>query len=115
MFSMQSLIVWIVSSLLLYITAIIVPGFKISSFLRAMIAALVIGLLNMFIRPLLIFLSLPITIITLGLFIFVVNAIILRLAAGMLKGFDIHGWFPAIIGALVLALMQVISYNLMGI
>lgn len=115
MLSTQGLVIWFVSSLLLYLTAMVVPGFKISSFLNAMLAALVVGFLNMFLRPLLIFLSLPITIITLGLFIFVVNAVILRLAAGMLKGFDINGWVPAILGALVLAVMQMVSLNLFGV
>ena len=115
MLSTQGLVIWFVSSLLLYLTAMVVPGFKISSFMSAMLAALVVGFLNMFLRPLLIFLSLPITIMTLGSFIFVVNAVILRLAAGMLKGFDINGWVPAILGALVLAVMQVVSLNLFGI
>ncbi len=115
MFSMHTFIVWLVASLLLYLTAVVVPGFTISSFPRAMLAALVVGFLNMFIRPLLLFISLPITILTLGLFIFVVNAVVLRLAAGMIKGFDISGWLPATIGAFVLALMQVLSFRLFGI
>lgn len=115
MLSMENLIVWFVSSLLLYLTAVIVPGFKISSFPRAMLAALIVGLLNMLLRPLLVFLSLPITIITLGFFIFVVNAVILRLAAGMLKGFDINGWMPAIAGALVLAILRVVSFSFFAV
>ena len=115
MFSMDSLILWLVSSLLLYLTAVIVPGFKITSFGRALLAALIVGLLNMFIRPILIFLSLPINIITLGLFVFVINAVILRLAAAMLKGFDISGWIPAIIGAIVMALLNALAFMVFGV
>lgn len=103
------LIVWFLSSLLLYLTAVVVPGFKVESFTRAMIAAVVVGFFNMFLRPLLLFLTLPINIITLGLFTFVVNAIVLRLAAGLIKGFEIKGWGPAILGAIVMALLQVVA------
>ena len=100
------IIVWLFSALLLYLTAVIVPGFKITSFGRAMIAALIVGLLNMLIRPILFYITLPINVLTLGLFTFVLTAIILRASAGLLKGFDISGWIPAILGAVVMTLIQ---------
>lgn len=110
----QMLAVWLLSAIVLMITAYVVPGFTIKSFGSAMWASLLVGLLNMLIRPILMFLSLPLNFLTLGLFTFVVNAIILRIAAGLLKGFDINGWFSAIIGAVVLALVNYLFYVLIG-
>lgn len=100
------LVTWVLSALCLYLTALIVPRFTIHSFPSALWAAVVIGFLNMVLRPILWFLTLPINIITLGLFTFVVNAVILKVAAKLLKGFDIEGWLPAILGAIVLAIVQ---------
>lgn len=105
---------WMISSIVLYLTAVIVPGFVIKSFGSAMWASIVVGLFNMILRPILIFLTLPLNILTLGLFTFVVNAIVLRAAAGLLKGFDINGWLPAILGAIVLAVLQTLLYVLFG-
>lgn len=110
----QMLVLWLVSAIVLMITAYLVPGFKIKSFGSAMWASIVVGLLNMLIRPVLMFLSFPINFLTLGLFTFVVNAIILRIAAGLLKGFDIDGWWSAIIGAIVLALVNYVFFLLFG-
>lgn len=106
--------VWILCSVAICITAAITPGFTLKGFGSAMIASMVIGLLNMTIRPILWFLTLPITIITLGLFTVVLNAIVLRMAAGLLKGFDISGWFPAIFGAIILALVQALLFWIFG-
>lgn len=97
---------WLICSAAVYLTAAIIPGFIIRGFGAAMIAALVIGLLNVTLRPVLLILTLPINILTLGLFTIFVNAIVLRISAGLLKGFDISGWLPALIGAIVLALVQ---------
>jgi putative membrane protein len=108
------LLVWIVSALALMITAYVVPGFKIHSFGSAMWASVIVGLLNMLIRPILLFLTLPINFLTLGLFTFVVNAIVLRMAAGLLKGFDIDGWGSAIVGAVVLVLVNYLFLILFG-
>lgn len=110
----QMLVVWLLSAVVLLITAYVVPGFTIKSFGSAMWASLIVGLLNMLIRPILLFLTLPINILTLGLFTFVVNAIVLRLAAGLLKGFDIDGWFSAIIGAIVLAIVNYLVFMAFG-
>ena len=105
---------WILLSISLYLTAILVPGFRIKSFFSSLWAVVIIGLLNTFILPVLWFFTLPINIITLGLFTFVLNAIILRIAAGLLKGFDIDGWLSAIIGAIVLAFVQWASFYYLG-
>ena len=111
---LEMLVMWVASAVVLYLTAMLVPGFTIKSFGSAMLAAVMVGLLNMLFKPILIFLTLPINILTLGLFTFVVNAIILRMAAGLLKGFDNNGWFPAILGALVLAVLQAVGHLLFG-
>jgi putative membrane protein len=102
------LLVWILSALALLITSKLVKGFEIKDFKAALIASLVIGLLNAVLRPILLLLTLPINILTLGLFTFVVNAIVLRLAAGMMSSFKIADWMTAIIGAFVLVIVQIL-------
>lgn len=97
---------WIALSVALMVTAFLVPKFEVKSFGSALIAVAVIGFFNAILQPILWFLTLPINILTLGLFTFVINAIILRISAGLLKGFDIGGWLPAILGAVVLSLVQ---------
>jgi putative membrane protein len=99
----MALVHWLLSALALLITAYVVPGFKVKSFKTALITCLVIGLANIIIRPILLFLTLPLNILTLGLFTFVVNAVILRICASILRDFSISGWFSAIVGAVVLS------------
>lgn len=111
---LSMLVVWFLSALSLYLTAMIVPGFKIATFGSALIAAVVVGLLNMFLKPILFILTLPINILTLGLFSFVLTAIVLKISAGMLKGFEINGWIPAIFGAVVLAIVQILIHMIVG-
>lgn len=108
------LITWVLSALCLFLTAMVVPKFKIESFGSAMWAAVLVGFFNMWLTPVLMFLSLPLTFLTLGFFVFVVNAAVLKLAAKILKGFDIEGWWPAILGAIVLAVAQALIFTLAG-
>lgn len=108
---MGMLLTWFLCACCIYITAAIVPGFKIKSFWSSFGAAFVIGFLNMLLKPILIVLTFPINFLTLGLFTFVVNACILKIAAKMLKNFEIDGWVPAIFGAIVLALVQSIFFQ----
>jgi len=105
---MGLLISLILNTLALIITAYIVPGFKVDSFTSAILAAVVLGLINTFIKPILLFLTLPLTVVTLGLFIFVVNAIVLRLTSLFVPGFLVDGWVPAILGAIVLSVASTI-------
>lgn len=100
---MEMLLQWIVSSAALGITALVVPGFRIKGISTAFMATLMIGAANIFIKPLLVFLTLPLTVVTLGFFLFVVNAAILRLCAAFMKNFDITNWFSAVVGAIILA------------
>ncbi len=99
------LIHWLVAALCLGITAYIVPGFTISNIFAALIAALVMGLLNIIVWPVLAILTLPLTIVTFGLFLFVVNALVLKFGASLVPGFSINGFLPAIVGAFVLTLV----------
>lgn len=105
---MKILISVVLNALALLITAYIVPGFHVASFTTAILAAVVLGVVNTVIKPILSFITAPLTILTLGLFIFVVNAIVLFIAAAIVKGFTIDGWIPAILGAIVLSLVSTI-------
>lgn len=100
-----SLVHWLVASLAILTTAYLVPGFRVQNFVSALIAALIIGFVNIAIWPLLVILTLPLTLITFGLFLLVVNGIALKIAAAMTPGFEIEGFFPAVIGAIVLAVV----------
>lgn len=101
---------WLVSGLAVLLTAKIVPGFRVSGFISACIAALVIGLANALLWPVLIILTLPINILTLGLFTFVVNGMVLKICAALLPGFEINSWWSAIFGAIVLSLVGMILH-----
>jgi putative membrane protein len=87
---------WLTATFALLLTAYLVPGFQITGFAAAMMAALIIGLVNIFIWPLLVVFTLPLTVVTFGLFLFVVNGISLKIAAAISPGFEINGFLPAI-------------------
>ena len=101
---------WIVAAVSLVITAYIVPGIAVASFPAAMVAAVFIGLVNAVVRPIITLLTLPLSILTLGLFLFVVNAISLSLAswlAGAFSiGFSVSGFWPALVGSIVLSFVS---------
>jgi len=101
---------WIVAAVSLVITAYIVPGITVASFPAAMVAAVFIGLVNAVVRPIITLLTLPLSILTLGLFLFVVNAISLSLAswlAGAFSiGFTVSGFWPALFGSIVLSFVS---------
>ena len=93
---------WIVNALALMLTAFVVPGFGVTSLYTALIAALVLGLVNALVRPLLFLLTLPVTLLTLGLFTFVLNALMIWLVSTIVKGFTVEGFVPALLAALFL-------------
>jgi len=103
---MYLIVNWFIGALSLMIVAHIIPGFAVRSFGSALIAALVIGLVNATIGLVLKIMTLPLTILTFGLFLFIVNAFLLQLAAMLVSGFSIDGFFPAIIGAIVLTIVH---------
>lgn len=105
---------WIFAAISLAVTAAIVPGFTVSNVGSALLAALIVGFLNIFIWPLLVVLTLPLTVVTFGLFLFVINAIILKFGAALVPGFDIQGFLPAVIGAVVLTIVGWMARFVMG-
>lgn len=94
---------WVIYSLLIVFTSWIVPGISVENFLSAMLVCLVIALINVFIRPLVEFISLPVTFLTLGLFSFVINALLLMLAGFLTPGFEVEGFLSALLGSIVLS------------
>lgn len=92
---------WVLSASALLFVAYVYSGVEVRSFATAMIAALVIGLLNAVVRPVLVVLTLPVTVLTLGLFLFVINALLFWAAAAVLDGFVVHGFLAALIGSLL--------------
>ncbi|MGH0037583.1 MAG: phage holin family protein [Myxococcota bacterium] len=98
----------IVSAALLVLVASAVPGIKLTGPLAALLGALVLGFVNALVRPLVVLLTLPITVITFGLFLLIVNAAMLKLAAVVVPGFRIRGWWPAILGAVLLTVLNLL-------
>jgi putative membrane protein len=112
-FPMTALLVqWFLSAIALLVVSNIVPGFKVNGLWPALIASLVIGLLNATVGALLKLLTLPLSILTLGLFLLVINGIVLLLASSIVRGFDVRGFFPAFCGAAVLALLGMLIRSL---
>mgnify|MGYP001772986627 CR=1 FL=1 len=97
---------WFLSALSLVIVSHVIPGFEINGFGTALIATIVIGLVNATIGFILKILTLPITILTFGLFLIVINAFMLKFAALFVSGFVIRGFMPALLGAVVLAIVN---------
>src|SRR5262245_22833910 len=95
---------WFVSALALLVTSAIVPGFRMRGFTTALLASFVIGILNVLVWPILFLLTLPFTVVTFGLFLLVLDAIVLKICAAFLKNFEISGWLSAIFGAAILAM-----------
>lgn len=100
------LVTWLLAALSLVVTAYVVPGFVINSFVAALIAAVILGLANAIVRPILILLTLPLTILSLGFFLFVVNAITIWFVGAITPGFSVEGFFPALIGSIVLSIVS---------
>ncbi len=103
---MKLLITWIASALAILLSAWLAPGVYISGFGTALIAAVVLGAVNAIIRPILIILTLPINILTLGLFTLVINALMVTLTAFILSGFSVRNLFTALIFSLILSLVN---------
>jgi putative membrane protein len=100
---------WIVNTLALFVVVNIVPGYSYRSIVTLVIAAAVLGLLNTIVRPILFVLTLPLTVVTLGLFLIVLNAIMLEITAWLVPGFRIDGFLWAVVGAIVLGLISLVT------
>ena len=103
---MKLLIVWIINALSLLALPYLFDSIRVDSFYTAMIVAVVLGLVNAFIRPLVILLTLPATILTLGLFIFVINGLMFWFVGTFIKGFTVGGFWPALFGAIAYSVIS---------
>ncbi len=100
------LLVWLINALALLAVAYLMPSITVASFTTAMVAALILGLVNAVIRPILILLTLPATILTLGLFIFVINGLLFWFVGSYLQGFTVAGFWSGVLGAIVYSLVS---------
>lgn len=103
---MRLIITLLLNALAIFVTQYIVPGFSVDGFGTAILAAIILGLINTFIRPVLLFLTAPINILTLGLFTFVVNAIMLWLTTLVVSGLRIDGMLSTLLGAIVISVIS---------
>jgi len=99
---------WLVMSVAVFASSYVVPGIEVDGFGAALVAALFLGLINIFIRPLLVILNLPMIIVSLGFFLIVLNAILLYVVAAIVNGFYIHSFFSAIIGSIFISIVSAI-------
>jgi len=106
---MQMLLRWLLSAVAIIITAKLIPGIQVASFWTAIWLALLLGLINAVIRPILVLVTLPINILTLGLFTFVINGLLVMFASSIIKGFGVGGFLNAVLFSIV---FSVISYLL---
>lgn len=99
---------WLIVTVAIMISAYLLPGVKVAGFFPALVAAVVLGLLNTLLKPILVFLTLPINILTLGLFTLVINAAIIMLATKLVPGFTVASWGWAILFSIVLSLVGMV-------
>jgi putative membrane protein len=100
---------WIVNAAALLLVAYLYPGVQVESFFAAAIAAVVLGLVNAVVRPILVILTFPVTLLTLGLFLFVINALLFWLVAEIVHGFAVSGFMAALIGSILYSVITLIT------
>ena len=103
---MKLLLVWLINAVALMAVAYLLPGIAVSNFVAALIAALALGLANAVIRPILILLTLPVTLLTLGLFIFVINGLLFWFVGSFITGFVVAGFWWGVIGAIAYSVVS---------
>ena len=109
------LIRWLISAVSIYIITYLPIGITVSSFKSTIIAAAILGIINVTIKPILVILTLPINIITLGLFTFIINGIVLIITSYVVVGFDVKNIFSAVIASILISIVNVILTNLIGV
>ena len=100
------LIRWLILTVAILSAAYLLDGMEVQGFTSAFFAAAVLGILNAVLRPVLIILTLPLNILSLGLFTFVINAFLLKMASGVIPGLEVHGFWPALFGSLIISLVS---------
>jgi putative membrane protein len=103
---LRLLLVWLINTVALIAVAYLMPSISVSSFGAALIAALVLGLVNAVVRPVLILLTLPVTVLTLGLFIFVLNGLLFWAVGSWLEGFTVGGFWAGVLGAILFSIVS---------
>ena len=100
------LIRWLTTTAAIVATAYLLDGIQVSGFVSAIFAGAMLGILNAFFRPIALLLTLPINILSLGLFTFIINALMLKMASGLIPGFDVYGFWTAIFGSLLISVIS---------
>ncbi|RJR25959.1 MAG: phage holin family protein [Desulfobacteraceae bacterium] len=104
---MKGLVIrWLVLTAAITVASYVIEGIHVAGFFSALFGAAMLGVLNVFFRPFILILTLPINLITLGLFTFVINAVILMMASGVIRGFEVEGFWSAVLGALIISLVS---------
>ena len=105
---------WLIMAISIIVSSYLIPGVMISGFFAALWVAFFLGIVNVLIKPILILITLPINILTLGLFTFVINALLILLASSVVKGFEVSGFWVAILFGIVLSLVNYVIGYLLG-
>jgi putative membrane protein len=108
------LVQWLIAAVAVLISAYILPGVTVKGFFAALVTALVLGLINAFLRPVLLILTLPITVLTLGLFYFVINALLIMLTGAIVPGFEVRNFWWALLFGLVLSIVNSVLGRIAG-
>lgn len=103
---MRILLVWLINSLALIAVAYLMPSINVANFTTALVAALILGLVNAFIRPVLILLTLPVTVLTLGLFILVINGLLFWFVGSFIEGFVVAGFWAGFVGSILFSIVS---------
>ena len=97
---------WLVLTAAIMFASYVLDGIQVKGFFTALFAAAILGILNAFFRPILIILTLPINILSLGLFTFIINAMLLKMASGVISGFEVYGFWSAVLGSLLISVVS---------
>ena len=97
---------WLILTAAIMFASYVLDGIRVKGFFTALFAAAILGILNAFFRPILIILTLPINILSLGLFTFIINALLLKMASGVISGFEVYGFWSAVFGSLLISLVS---------
>lgn len=103
---MGLLVRWLILTVAIMVASYLIQGIEVNGFFSAFFAAAILGVLNVFFRPILLILTLPINILTLGFFTFIINAVLLKMASGVISGFVVHGFWSAVFGGLIISVVS---------
>ena len=102
---MGLLVRWLILTAAIVVASYLINGIEVNGFFSAFFAAAILGVLNVFLRPILLILTLPINILMLGFFTFIINAVLLKMASGVISGFVVHGFWAAVFGGLIISVV----------